>query len=180
TATLVKQSSGIVKPIAKVAPVEKLTVKTRTLRGDMPKALRPQTVFNVAKPQPILRAVAQTGKTVVITPTAIAGLKAAAKVAGRAILPLSIGLSAYELADRVQKKGVKTDVGDVAAAASGLGGLGLRKVLPESIKKAIDTPILEVPAALGYKLKSNEGAQQRLASKVASASKVTRNIRRQG
>lgn len=78
-------------------------------------------------------------------PAVPAAAKVAARIAGKVLLPVGVALGAYDLASRAQSKGAENlDVGDVAAAISGVGGLGIRQHLPPAVQGALKTKAKDV------------------------------------
>lgn len=141
----------------KVGTTLRSTQGTGTLRT-------PTTVQRVAA-RPLVKVAAVTRATAVVPKAGVTGLKvlgAAGRVAGRVFLPLTIGLAAYDIADRARQKGAQNlTAQDVAAAGTGLGGLGLSKYLPEQVRGALGTKLVDVPNSI------NTGAQT-LGSNIAA------------
>jgi hypothetical protein len=118
-------------------------------------------------------------KTPAITPTVAqvaakvpTALTTAAKVASKAILPIGIALSAYDLADRVQKKGAENlTVGDGLAVASGidLEAWGVLDKIPTPIQGALQTKFKDIPQIMADSAKKQ--AEERAAAKMKEKAK---------
>lgn len=151
TRSLVKERSGLVK---------KAGVPKSNVGRSLPKTLgtgatrRPLTVQKVLA-RPLIKVPAVTNVAAKIPQAArLAG--SAARIAGRVFLPLAIGLSAFDLAQRAQQKGAQNlTLQDVAAAGSGLGGLGLSKFIPAPIRGALGTKLSDIPQSVAVAAASN-------------------------
>jgi hypothetical protein len=99
------------------------------------------TVSKAANP------VLSLGKGAVSAVTKVAattGIKAVAKVAGKAFLPLTVAMALWDtktLADKKEAQGSLT-VGDIVGQYTGLGGLGIGKKLPSSVMSLFNTKAL--------------------------------------
>jgi hypothetical protein len=180
---LAKTPAGLVKPASTIKSPTTLAKPVPAKVGTMPLDLRRTTTVQVPKPQPIVKAAAMTGKTAsaaaIDSTKALAGLKAAGRVAGRAVLPIAVGLSVYDAAERIQRKGYENfDIGDAVASASGLGGLGLRQYLPDWLKNLAGVKVVEVPQVAAAA--AAQSAAQRKAAMAAVRSRYQTRYRSGG
>lgn len=172
---LVKTKGGTVQ-VAKDAVTSK-TVQPKKLGTPIPQTVgtgpvKQAVVVQVPKVEPI-------PKTPAITPTAAqvaakvpAVVTSAAKVASKLILPVGIALSAYDLADRVQKKGAENlTVGDGLAVGTGLDleAWGVVDKLPAPIQGALQTKFKDIPQIMADSAKKQ--AEQRAAAKMKEKEK---------
>ncbi|GEM_PF-3619586 len=148
---LVTTGGGLVKTADQVAADVTAPFKVTATGGQG--AVKAQLVSDVPKaPSAIDTTPALNDAAAVVSDSAKAGVDAA-KVAGLVgrvvsklnpiLLPIGVGMTAYDLAQQVQQKGAENvTVGNVVGDITGLSGFGLSKYVPPQLDPLVNTSVL--------------------------------------